>query len=120
MEIPMTKKIIFVLPLLFVQSVGAAGHLDCLKGPEDQQLSCIEEDFKQSEILLNQTYQKIVDELQAKQEYGNEKNFVFENMSSRLRIAQRSWIYFRAGECEMDAFSKINTQHVVAAQIVCN
>lgn len=115
------KSLSILLILLSLSQIAkAAEDLSCLSGTVEQQFSCVEDTFKLSEQVLNQTYQKIVAALENKQEYGKEKNFIYENMVSRLRISQRSWLYFRAGQCEMESFSKINKQHVISAQLVCN
>lgn len=115
----MKKLVLALLALCFTYSVQASAEVSCLQGNADEQMTCVQDGFKQSELGLNETYQKIVEALQNKQEYGNEKNFILENMSSRLRISQRGWIYFRAGQCEMEAFSKINKEHIISAQINC-
>ena len=110
---------IFITGIAISSITNAGQDLSCLTGPADQQLGCVRHEFEQSEQELNKTYERIVAELQEKQEFGNEKNFVFENMSSRLRISQRAWLYYRAGQCELESFAVINEQHVVPKQIAC-
>jgi uncharacterized protein YecT (DUF1311 family) len=85
----------------------------------EERAQCFQDSFEGSEVQLTQMYQHILELLANKQEYGNEKNFVFENMSSRLRIAQRSWLYFRATECDRLTYETIEVNPVVSNQISC-
>lgn len=115
------RQLTVTLFILVGSSAAFAGQdLACLAGPAAQQLECVQTEFENSEFALNKTYEAITAELQQRQEFGNERNFVLENMSSRLRISQRAWLYFRSGQCELESFSKINQQHVISAQILCN
>ncbi len=111
---------IFVLSLGF-SSVATSEISECLttKSPENQLQCGITQDFAKSEQLLNSTYNKVLTDLASRQEFGNERNFVLENMRSRLRISQRSWLYFRESQCELEAFGLLATQHTTATYIVC-
>jgi uncharacterized protein YecT (DUF1311 family) len=91
----------------------------CYNKANEERAQCLQDSFEDSEVQLNQMYQHILELLENKQEYGNEKNFVFENMSSRLKIAQRSWLYFRATECNRLTYELIDSTPVVSAQISC-
>lgn len=93
--------------------------VSCYNKSPEERAACLQDSFEESEVQLNQMYQRILTLLENKQEYGNEKNFVFENMSSRLKIAQRSWLYFRATECDRLTYEIIDKTPVVSAQIAC-
>jgi uncharacterized protein YecT (DUF1311 family) len=115
------KNLFLILAVLFCTSRShATGVSDCLKGSVEDQLSCVEVSFRESERDLNTTYKRVVEALEKSQKFGNDKNFEFENIISRLKIAQRSWLYFRAGQCELESFIRINEVHLLSAQIACN
>lgn len=81
---------------------------------------CFKEVFDSSEKMMNDVYNQILKLLEEKQEYGNERNFILNNMASRLRISQRSWLHFRDSECDLLTYSTINSKTIISAQLACS
>jgi len=91
----------------------------CRSMTGEDRTNCLQDLLQSAETHLNQTYQQILAKLESSQSFGNDANFTYENMASRLRISQRSWLYYRTSQCNFDSISRFSVQDTSVSQLSC-
>jgi uncharacterized protein YecT (DUF1311 family) len=91
----------------------------CKEADDQRQVACLQNQMAESDAALNTVFQKIINELENKQNFGNETNFIFENMATFLRASERSWIYYRAVQCDLVSYMNLESEDVTHSQMEC-